>query len=573
MPICSWPEIAEVISADPEIDYDTEILCEPLLKNSACLITLNEGQRAALLAMLEWRQNGQSGGLRGFAGTGKTAVLAAFIIELMLRGEIEGVRLATPTHEAANVLNGKIGGDYLNVREFCEQEGVYLDKLPEMLPVVATTIHSLLGLRPEEGKTKKEDARLVRSKSSKLKEGDYLIIDECSMVSDDLLGFINQDLASCKAAVLYSGDDKQLRPVGAKDISRTFRVEPFVQLTEPARHTGPVFEQATAIREGLACMYPAVVTNQGAIENGVREEVSTFLNKQRLIAHWMDHVEAAYHNPKEVEEAVMLCWTNRERMELNKRMRQRLFGDHAPDYEPDECLRMLAPYRPDENSPTVIQGNTKVLIKEAREGVSHCAVPDLDLSYRCWWLRVAIDKETCKDIYVVHWRDRKKYEHDLKELNDSTSAAVELARKHVKAASDEEDRLAQLAEEAEEHTFVEATEEAEKAAIKARAKVAEAHLRYRCALAELAEAETTRKEHYVRLREAFAQVDYLYAMTVHKSQGSGFPVVYVNTDIMRLKSYPEAKELLYVAVTRAKRIVHHVLVPKPVHRSQLGAYQ
>lgn len=55
---------------------------------------------------------------------------------------------------------------------------------------------------------------------------------------------------------------------------------------------------------------------------------------------------------------------------------------------------------------------------------------------------------------------------------------------------------------------------------------------------------------FYELKERFAQVDYAYASTVHKSQGSTFETVFVDyRDLLACRG-PEREALLYVAVTR-----------------------
>jgi exodeoxyribonuclease-5 len=55
------------------------------------------------------------------------------------------------------------------------------------------------------------------------------------------------------------------------------------------------------------------------------------------------------------------------------------------------------------------------------------------------------------------------------------------------------------------------------------------------------------------LKERFAQVDYAYATTVHKSQGSTFDTVFVDHRDLQACRGPEKRALLYVAVTRPER--------------------
>ncbi|MCH7876489.1 MAG: ATP-binding domain-containing protein, partial [Gemmatimonadetes bacterium] len=62
---------------------------------------------------------------------------------------------------------------------------------------------------------------------------------------------------------------------------------------------------------------------------------------------------------------------------------------------------------------------------------------------------------------------------------------------------------------------------------------------------------STRKwEDYYTLRECFPRLDYGYALTIHKSQGSTFETVYIDhRDALRC-AVAERRRLLYVAITR-----------------------
>lgn len=56
---------------------------------------------------------------------------------------------------------------------------------------------------------------------------------------------------------------------------------------------------------------------------------------------------------------------------------------------------------------------------------------------------------------------------------------------------------------------------------------------------------------YYGLRELFAEVDYAFAMTVHKSQGSTFRTAYVeHRDLLACRKPDERQALVYVAATR-----------------------
>lgn len=55
------------------------------------------------------------------------------------------------------------------------------------------------------------------------------------------------------------------------------------------------------------------------------------------------------------------------------------------------------------------------------------------------------------------------------------------------------------------------------------------------------------------LKERFAEVDYAYASTTHKAQGSTFDTAFVDVRDLRACRGPEQQALLYVAVTRPSR--------------------
>ncbi len=70
---------------------------------------------------------------------------------------------------------------------------------------------------------------------------------------------------------------------------------------------------------------------------------------------------------------------------------------------------------------------------------------------------------------------------------------------------------------------------------------------------ETAKEDGSKWERYYELRERFARVDYAYASTVHKAQGSTFDTVFVDHRDLQACRGEERQALLYVAVTRPAR--------------------
>ena len=70
---------------------------------------------------------------------------------------------------------------------------------------------------------------------------------------------------------------------------------------------------------------------------------------------------------------------------------------------------------------------------------------------------------------------------------------------------------------------------------------------------EAAKEDGSKWDRFYELRERFARVDYAYATTVHRAQGSTFDTVFVDHRDLQACRGEERQALLYVAVTRPAR--------------------
>ena len=178
-------------------------------------------QDRALTAISDWYAATRRGRgeklfrLFGFAGTGKTT-LARHIAE-----DIDGdVLFAAFTGKAAAVMRDKGCAD-------------------------ASTLHSLI-YRSKESKA--EEPTFVLNRSSDVKKASLVIIDECSMVDEEL----GRDLLSFGVPVLVLGDPAQLPPV--KGGGYFTEQEPDIMLTEVHRQAvdNPIIRLSMLARAGEA---------------------------------------------------------------------------------------------------------------------------------------------------------------------------------------------------------------------------------------------------------------------------------------------------------------------------------
>jgi exodeoxyribonuclease V len=172
-------------------------------------------QDAALKAVAEWLRRGDRPVFRlfGYAGTGKTT-LARHIAE-----DVDGeVVFGAYTGKAALVLRSKGCTD-------------------------ASTIHSMIyrSRESDEG-----GPLFVLNRQSPAAKADLIVIDECSMVDEEL----GRDLLSFGRPVLVLGDPAQLPPV--KGGGFFTEAEPDVMLTEVHRQAqdNPIVHLSMQVREG-----------------------------------------------------------------------------------------------------------------------------------------------------------------------------------------------------------------------------------------------------------------------------------------------------------------------------------
>jgi len=173
-------------------------------------------QEAAIKSVRSWLNGGRGQIFRlfGFAGTGKTTLAKE------LAGDIRGrVLYGAFTGKAALVMR----------RKGCDG---------------ASTIHSLIYSLDEDNKG--WEPKFILNENSVVADADLVIIDECSMVDEELA----RDLLSFRTKVLVLGDPAQLPPV--KGTGFFTECQPDFMLTEVHRQArdNPIIRLSMQIREG-----------------------------------------------------------------------------------------------------------------------------------------------------------------------------------------------------------------------------------------------------------------------------------------------------------------------------------
>lgn len=148
--------------------------------------------------------------LMGYAGTGKTFILSKVIVDLINTNYVDTVHVCAPSHQALNNLKSKIHEKFdNNETNINVQTGT---KLSDKLKI--STVQKILGYKPtitNDGiKTfKSNNKSLVLGK----KNNKIVIIDECSMLNQEMCEQIKHWSTKYKLKFVFVGDRMQLPPL------------------------------------------------------------------------------------------------------------------------------------------------------------------------------------------------------------------------------------------------------------------------------------------------------------------------------------------------------------------------
>lgn len=418
--------------------------------------------------------------LEGFAGTGKSSTWWSFYTHLIKGGKKYFVAVSAPTNKAVGVLE-KIAPKHLrNKVEFA-------------------TIHSLLGLTAEIDNEGHETFKPVkrRDKRASFAAFDIVLIDEASMINNELWGLLQEAMARyTDVKIIFMGDAAQLPPIN-EEISPVFsQVSNRYCLTQIVRYVAekPIGKLVGVVRDWITETEKKQsfqhVLNVIALDS---EWNATKDNRVYSLSDndWVDGAIALFKSSEyeaDPDYVRCICWTNRAVAYLNTRIRKAVYGDTEMPFVEGE--RLIS------TKPVFVDGELALPTSSELTVLSCRSDEHDDYDYRGYRVRV---NEPQKDrdftLFVLHESALEQWQ----------------ARCDVLKAQ----------------------------AIRATLTRSEAW-----------------KKYYEHLRIS-APVDYAFALTAHRSQGSTFDNVFVSyRDINRNPRVVERHKCLYVALTRARSAVY-----------------
>jgi len=292
---------------------NTATVAAPIVPQGRPPLDLSPQQLRALNAIQAWWNTGSPGKpvfeLCGYAGTGKTTCIRAFIDQLGLAVG-EDVLFAAYTGKAASVMKR-----YGNLPASTIHSLIYKPIGPNEVQIKAVQEQLDKSTDNDERRRLRATLRELNQPSfeineeSKLASAALIVLDECSMVGKELL----RDVLHFGVPVVAIGDPGQLDPIG--DEPALFRGEPDVMLTEIHRQAegNPIINMSMLARQGRPIPYaynPLPETDKALHMKRTQLPSSDF---GRLMAG-CDQV---------------ICGKHRTRMQLNRQLRM-AYGFNSP---------------------------------------------------------------------------------------------------------------------------------------------------------------------------------------------------------------------------------------------------
>lgn len=474
---------------------------------------LSEQQQEAFDKVREWFADGGMTPFlfAGSAGTGKSYSIQRIVQSLRIDRPWLKIAFASPTHKAKAVLV-----------DFASRAGLG--------NITISTIHSLCHLYP--GRYSKDGKQLLdvntRSQEAYYDEFDLVVVDESSMLSEEILKFMPfKGNAQVKipeskkprlrfVPTIFMGDSAQLPPIATEDDeekaiesdqSPIFNFDG-VRLTQVVRYDGEIAQYVTCIREDVNRQYPPKLIDAGNMSKLEPKEW-----EQRLIEQFRGCDIVA--NPNQVK---ALAWTNAKVASINKMIRTAMLGDEAlQTFIRDERIMAKEPIMQEIDDGW---GRTKkqTLMYSCAEGTIIDVVPRQIAIAPPGLVAELYEDGLTVDGYDLTIRTDLQLEFDQRAIAQNALQKVRIF------VSDWKEAILNLEPE------------------------------YRGS--QWREFYTFLESHALvfKGKSLLQRLQYAYALTVHQSQGSTFENTFVDmVNIMGCQETATRNKLLYTAFTRASK--------------------
>lgn len=466
--------------------------------------SLNDQQKSALYELEKFIEDGGTEiTLSGYAGTGKSTIIGIFSKWLNNRIGRGNIVYTAPTHRA-NVIT----------KQNNPSANVY-------------TLSALFGFTPDTDEAMEResldlnDLKFRAKNQMKYEPGQLIIIDEASMVQDGLYEYVQEIIAKYDGSVIYVGDSAQLRPVKSDHISKVFTSDgvPQITLTKVER-TGdnPILKEATRIRQGEGLSYQTDINDKGQGVLYTSNDTVINENLKQIISSEEFNADPLHFR--------VITATNAAAATYNSKIRSLRYGKFAkPFVKGDILMGYSNKLRKPDGSYRLIN-SMDYIVQSVRDTTVKFRTDKGTIEFKAFNLSIRPVGGTIMNDFQLTVIDK----------NEPDSKIFEIA--------EYKDRLFKMAKEAKQNGQISKSRD-----LNQMAYGVDNELNITKNLED--------NQGRLKIRKA---IDYGYAQTVWKSQGSTYSKVLIlsneidtfgyGKDAMQLRN-----ELRYVAVSRAKNFV------------------
>lgn len=340
-------------------------------------IALTDEQKAAVNKLIAFIEDPRPSSwyfcFDGPAGTGKTFCMREVVARC--RSSAATFAYTAPTNKAAKVLK-QVTGE-------------------------ATTIYSLLCLRIDKSGELKQ---VLAGKAPDLSDLDIIVVDEASMVNNNLFDILRVTAERWGLKVVFMGDLCQLPPVG-EPVTSALTGPLGASLTRVMRHDNQILTFATNVRQQIDVLAPSIkIRSDNDGHAGVWKLTSREF-KEKIFA------AAANGEFADGTQAKIISWRNVRVAEYNNIARAAVFGADAVAgyFLPGD--RVVAAGPCERGDEFLMQTDDEAIV----EGVANCLHP-LEPKYHAIELKARREDNKVVRLLVIHPVSAVKFAEDSQSL-------------------------------------------------------------------------------------------------------------------------------------------------------------
>ena len=583
-------------------------------ENTQNIIKLTSKQKIIYNQLMEFTKNKNLNEilLVGYAGTGKTTLMAEFINDLVKNNIYKRIVVAAPTHKAVNIAKSKLFPD-------SEQDFMELNKSINIM-----TIHRLLGYQSYVG-LNGEKVFAKGNVDPNWSIYDLVVIDECSMLSNQIIEDVKELIKkeiNLGVKIIYVGDPAQLPPVNQSEskifnsnikkleldeiirtsnnlimqLSNSHRKWIFSKKDDDIPHIGEYESEDIKIYSSenketkkwlddfvkllLTCsksdnnkIKKSTKLNDDSLDSGVNINMCIEMNDIKTNNDETSNNDLLYNQDKMIDNYnnnIILTWTNKKSNIYNKYVRENIFNKkNLSQWEIGEILifndfhRIHVPILDKFNKDDVKEEPVNFYTSEQVK-----LIGIKQIKYKLEPLKFKINNNLTTDI-------NDKFKKYYKKINQLTQIEqleqLDVYEMRIQKIIDiiENDNDYNIPEytiltlcansEKKYNNIIEGIEkyimDLKTSCYKLINKSKLDNMK-KCNLQSEIEKKINKlyKEYQTNIIECFAELNYGYCITVHKSQGSTFKNVFIDiNDILSNNNINETSKCLYTSITRSSK--------------------